>query len=290
MHTEELSPEVPLDSSGTGRGNGSTRRSGNYENVAPAWHGDIFFVVSQLVIKDFKIRYRNMSLGVFWSVLNPIVMMGVLTFVFTKVVPNNSIAHFPVFLMCGLVPFNFFHHRVAFRNDLSSSITPDSSNEFPFPVKSSRWPAVLSNCLHLFIQICLLFTLVFISGFSFNRSWIWLPYLWTMEVIFVCGLSLITSALNVYVRDTRYLVESVNTVLFWLVPVVYSFSVIPALYAEIYKLNPLAALILAMRNILMEGLAPRWELLVKLTLVAVLTFSFGFIVFQRLKRRFYDHL
>jgi lipopolysaccharide transport system permease protein len=96
--------------------------------------------------------------------------------------------------------------------------------------------------------------------------------------------------MNVYLRDTRYLVESLNTVLFWMVPVVYSFSVIPAVYADIYKLNPLAALILAMRNIMMDGYAPRWELLVKLTIVAVFTFAFGFIVFQRLKRRLYDHL
>jgi lipopolysaccharide transport system permease protein len=79
-------------------------------------------------------------------------------------------------------------------------------------------------------------------------------------------------------------------VLFWMVPVVYSFSVIPPVYAEIYKLNPLAALIMAMRNILMDARPPRWELLVKLTFVALFTFAFGFIAFQRLKRRFYDHL
>ena len=91
-------------------------------------------------------------------------------------------------------------------------------------------------------------------------------------------------------QSYRYLVESINTVLFWIVPIVYSFSIIPPVYAEIYKLNPLAALIMAMRNILMDGYAPRWELLVKLTFVAVFTFAFGFVVFRRLKRRFYDHL
>ena len=100
-----------------------------------------------------------------------------------------------------------------------------------------------------------------------------------------------TSALNVYLRDTRYVVESINTVLFWMVPIVYSFSIIPPVYAEIYKLNPLAALIMAMRNILLDARPPRWELLVKLTVVALSTFLFGLIVFQRLsKRRFYDHL
>ena len=150
--------------------------------------------------------------------------------------------------------------------------------------------AVLSNCLHLLIQIGLLFVMVLIFGVAPNRHWIWLPYIWGMEILFVCGLSLITSALNVYIRDMRYIVESINTVLFWLVPVFYSFSVVPAAYAEIYKLNPLAALILALRNILLDGIPPRWELLLKLSLSSTFMFVLGLLIFRGLKRRFYDYL
>jgi ABC-type polysaccharide/polyol phosphate export permease len=147
------------------------------------------------------------------------------------------------------------------------------------------------DCSHLLIQIALLFTMVFLfGGKTPNRYWLWLPIIWGLEVVFVCGLSLITSALNVYVRDMRYVVESTNTVLFWLVPIFYSFSMIPAAYASVYELNPVAALVLAMRNILLEAKPPSETLLVKLALSSTMMFVIGWTVFGRLKRSFYDQL
>src|ERR1051326_6889791 len=229
------------------------------------WTGEYSFVMAKLIEKDFKIRYRNMSLGVFWSLLNPLVMMGVMTFVLTKIFDNRSLARFPVFVLWCLVPFNFV--PIAWATGTTSLVDNAALiKRVTVPREIILLSSVFSNCVHLLIQICLLFTFVFLSGGVPNRHWVWLPFVWGMEVIFVCGISLITASLNVFLRDIRYAVESVNVVLFWLVPIFYNPAIIPNQYKEIYQLNPVAAQVWALRYILLDAVSPPASLLIKLTL------------------------
>lgn len=251
------------------------------------WNGDYGFLLHNLISKDFKVRYRNMSLGMFWSLLNPLVTMGVLTIVFTTFMPNPTIPHYGLFFLCGLIPYNFF----ALAWSTGTSSLADNAHlikRVAVPREIIPIATVLGNSLHLLIQVVLLLVFALFQGAGVNRYWAWLPLIWAMEVVLLCGLSLISSAVNVYVRDTRYLVESFNAVLFWLVPIVYQFP--PPQYRPFFELNPVAALVMALRKILMDGQPPAASLLTKLSAGSVVVLVLGLVLFQRMKRSFYDYL
>jgi ABC-type polysaccharide/polyol phosphate export permease len=257
------------------------------------WEGDYVFLFENLILKDFKIRYRNMSLGILWSLINPLVMMTVLSFIFVRVFGggsgNRANQPFPVFVLCGLVPFNFFTGALMTG---ATSIVDNAGliKRVPVPREVVPIAAVLSNCVHLLIQIGLLLLMTVVFGLRPNRYWLWLPLIWALYVAFVCGLALGSSAINVYIRDTRYVLESFTMVLFYLVPIFYPFSIIPLKYKDIYQFNPVAALVLAMRNILMDGTAPPLSLIANLTIAAAFALTLGFLIFGRLKARFYEHI
>jgi lipopolysaccharide transport system permease protein len=251
------------------------------------WY-DRLFLLQNLVLKDFRIRYRNMSLGVAWSVVNPLVMMGILAFVFTKIFPNPQ-PHFAVFLLAGLVPFNFY--------SLAISAGTTSLLENESLIKRMRCPqeifpiaAVLANCLHFLIQIGLLVSFVLLAGFSITIHWLWLLPLWAIEVAFLCGLALITSVLDVYYRDVRYLVDCSGLVLFWLIPIFYSFEMVPKRYHALFLMNPISCVVLAQREVMLNGTGPSMGFVEAGLLSTLVCLALGLFVFERLKRNLADYL
>jgi ABC-type polysaccharide/polyol phosphate export permease len=256
---------------------------------------DPLYVLYNLIAKDFKVRYRNMSLGIFWSLLNPLIMMGVLTFVFT-VVQKSNIAFFPLFVLIGYVPYNFF--TLAWASGTNSIVDNTALvKKIPFRRELVPLSVVLANTLHYLIQLGLLLAAVaFFIGV--NIYWLWIPVVLALQVVFVCGAALACSALDVYYRDVRYIVESANLVLFWLVGIFYPIDEAKG-FSWLYVSNPIAAVILTTRRILLDGASPGTTLslnwfelgtLWKLTLVSFATLAAGLWIFRRIQKNFADCL
>jgi len=253
------------------------------------WKGDYLYLLQNLVLKDFRIRYRNMSLGILWSLINPLVMMGVLTFVFGYIYGDQSPPFFPLFILCGQIPYLFF--TAAWLSGTTSIIAnAQLVKRVPVPREVMPISAVFSNCVHLAIQVALMVALTFYYHLAPSWFWLWMLPLWALYIVFVCGVSLLSSAISVYIRDTQYVVESFNVVLFWLVPIFYGWEKIPPKYAFVYKLNPVAALALAMRNILIDRHAPPATLIENMVIAAAVALGIGLLVFARVKRSFYEYI
>ena len=249
---------------------------------------DHFYILYNLIAKDFKIRYRNMSLGIFWSLLNPLIMVAVLTYIFTVVFPSK-VHNFPLFVLIGLIPFNFF--TLAWASGTNSILDNAALvKKLRFRREVIPISVVLGSVIHFVIQMLLLLTLLLVFGQRINRQWLWLPAVLGLEIVFACGMALAFAALDVYYRDTRYVVESANLVLFWMVPIFYSYDQVPRNFVAFYEVNPIAAVVQACRMILLQGVAPPPSLLVKLALVSVAALAGGLLLFGRMQKRFSDYL
>jgi len=143
--------------------------------------------------------------------VNPLVMMGVLTFVFTFIMRSDE-ENFPLFVLMGVLPYNFF--SLAWMTGTNSVVdNAGLIKKLPFPRVLIPIASVLANVLHYLIQLGLLLLAVAIF-IGPSPLWLWLPLILVLQIVFVCGLSLLCSALDVYYRDMRYVVESTTVVMF----------------------------------------------------------------------------
>lgn len=251
--------------------------------------------VYELTARDLKARYKNTVLGFFWSLLNPLGMMLVFTAVFTVFLPNNTIENYPLFVLCGLLPWNFLSAGV-----MSSigSVTGNGNlvNKIWFPREALPISSVLANLVNFLLSFAVLFVALLFFRAHFS-PWIWLlPAVILLHTAFVLGLALILSTLNVFYRDTMMVMDVVMLAWFFLTPVVYPIQALPDSYTVlgltvdvqrlVYILNPMASIISTYRDLLYWGYRTDFDFFVRTAVTAFAVLSFGYWFFSRYSHRF----
>lgn len=236
-----------------------------------------------LALKELRIRYKRSALGFLWALLNPLLMLVILTVVFSTIV-RLSVDKYAVFLISALLPWTFFSQTLSYstesligNGELLKKVRVDKTI-FPFA-------AVVSNLINFLLSLVPLALILVVLRFPFHWTWIYLPVPLVGLVLFTAGCSLFCAAANVFFRDVGHIVQIVLTGWFYLSPVIYSLDFIPERYRLLLRLNPMVYILHGFRLAIYNGRLPSAQSAVLSVAVGSLTFALGYYFFRRVQWR-----
>ncbi|MCL1879224.1 MAG: ABC transporter permease [Actinomycetia bacterium] len=267
-----------------------------------------WFILANLVSKDFKLKYRRSILGVLWSVLNPFLMMVVLALVFSFIFRGDDASQpFPVYLILGTTLFNLMAvSTTAGANSIIEAaplIKKIRINKLIFPLEK-----VLFELVNFALSLIAVAVVLIYFQVAPTLNLLFLPLLLLYVVIFSVGLSLLLSALAVFFRDIIYLWSVVITAWTYATPLFWPINALPEWLAAVMKFNPMYQFVTYFRSITMCGVPPKISDLLTATAsgtpyvaiwqtpslkanlicvgMALITLVVGFLVFKATQRRF----
>ncbi|MCP1662282.1 lipopolysaccharide transport system permease protein [Methanocalculus sp. AMF5] len=248
------------------------------------WITEYRDLIWNLTISDLKVKYQSSVLGFAWSLLNPLLMMLVLYFVFSNIFRFEQ-EHFALYLLIGIIAWRFLANGTMMA---MGSIVGRAA--LVTKVFIPRQILVLSSVLSAFIssilEFIVLIPLLFILGVGLSYTFLFFPLIHLVYFLMVYGASLILASLYVYFRDLNQIWDVVLQAGFFLSPIVYPISIIPVQYLEYYMLNPITVLIEVYRDVLLYGEIPSLPGLLGLIGFGALILLAGTLLFNRLERRF----
>ena len=246
-------------------------------------------MIFSLIHRELRGRYKGSVLGFLWTFLNPLLQMIVYTFVFSIILHSN-IEKYYLFLFVGLVPWIFF--STSLTGGCSCIINSgDMVKKIYFPrevLPISFVTTAFVNMLYCFIVV---FAVLLVSGVGFSFSaLLYLPLILFVEYILALGITLLASALTVYLRDLQHILGILVIAWQMLTPVMYSSKSVPERYITIFNLNPMTPIIEAFRSILYYKESPQLETLVSALAFGVFFLVVGEFAFSRLQKGFAEEL
>lgn len=246
------------------------------------------------VRKDLKERYVGSVFGFYWSVINPLILLGIYTFVFSvifkvKFGAEASIGEAALFIFCGMVPWMAFHETV----NRSTNILIDNANllkKVMFPSKILPVYIVISHMVNLFIGFGILLLAVLLSGGRVNFALLFIPVLVLGQLMMSLGVAWFASAVNVFLRDMAQVIAQFMTIWMYLSPIFYSFDNVPPEFRAVAFFNPVAHLIEGYRDVALRGVLPDFAGLAFFFAFAALVMVGGYAFFQKNRFLFVDIL
>ncbi len=251
------------------------------------------YLIYELVKRDFKSRYMGSMLGLFWAILQPLLMNAIMWFVFTfglKVGRGPMGVPFICYLFTGMLAWSYF----------SDSFTGSTNviTEYSFLVKKINFRLSILPIVKLLssgiIEVIFFIIVIFIlavNGIYPSLWWLQIIYYLAAMMLLSLGLSWITSAMNVFVKDVGYVVSILLQFGFWMTPIFWDVNVLPAKWHIFVKLNPMAYIVNGFReSFLMQK--PFWHgdlfSIIWFWGVTITALLAGIIVFKRLRPHFAD--
>jgi lipopolysaccharide transport system permease protein len=246
-------------------------------------------LVTNLVAKDLKVRYKSSVLGFLWSLLNPLLMMLVFTFVFTQLL-GETIPHFPVFVLIGLLSWNWTAASVTGGTTALVDNAPLISKVY-FPRMLLPVSVVASNMVNYVLAFPVVFLFMAIYRMEFTPWILYLPVIVFVQATFLVGLVLVLSALHMYFRDTIVLVSVGLTAWFFMTPIFYRVEDVASDYvSQMYWLNPMASIVAELHTILYYGGVPDPLFMARTFVTALVLLAIGYALFSRVNHHIGEHL
>lgn len=254
-----------------------------------------YYLIKQLSITEIKSKYKGSALGFLWSVLTPLVMLIIYTFVFSTIlnarwdiITTNKL-EFAVILFCGIITFNLFSEVI----NNSTAILLRNVNyitKVVFPLGIFPFVLLISSLFNFSIGFILLVLANLFSLGVIHWTILLLPFVLLPIILITLGVSWFLSSLGVYFRDINYIVSLFLQGLMFLSPIFYPISIIPVEFRFVYYLNPFTSIIESIRNIVIWGKFPLWDQLLVWTIIGAVLCVLGYKWFDKTKGGFSDVL
>lgn len=240
------------------------------------------------VKKDIRGKYKGSFLGVLWSFINPLLMTLVYAIVFPFILKSGP-EHYTTFIVIAILPWNWFTTVIS-QGTFCIVGNADIIKKVYFPREILPLSSATSGLVNYIISVPIILIFLLVSGIGFSWNILWLPLIALTQYLLTIGIILITSAINVYIRDAEYIINFFITMLFYATPVLYVTTLFPEKYRWILYLNPMTTIINSYRDIFYYQRIPDMQFLLPVLLSSLLLVLLGMIVFRKLKRGFAEEV